>query len=79
MSVYLLVFFISFAIIIACKAADMEEMSSAVWGIITFLSCLACVLLLSSLPMVISVFIGLVVSLAAMFVAKMIRKNSEKE
>ncbi len=76
-ALYLKMVLIVIAVAIACKAADMEEMAPPLWGIITFLSCLVCALYLSWLPSIISIFIGLVISFAAMFAVKMINKKTK--
>ncbi len=58
------------AIIIMVKVADIEGRSSLVWGFATFVSCVACSMLIPW-PLI-DVFMGLVVSYGAMFTLKLV-------
>jgi len=71
----LLVFLITFAIIIMAKVAEMEGMSSFAWGAITFLSCLICAWYIPVPSLIIRVVIGLVISFSAMFITKVAKKR----
>ncbi len=64
---------IAAAVTIMAKAADMEGKSSVLWGVITFVLCLICAVLIP-LPLI-NIVIGLVISFSAMFLVKIIKKE----
>lgn len=68
------IFLISFAIMVTVKAAEMEGMHSFIWGTITFLSCLVCICYIPVPSVIIRSVVGLVISLTAMFIVKVIKK-----